>query len=252
MPLFTFFRRRKKQLAASSKAPPPSPPPTYVPPVHPPAPPSLIDRAPTPNSSPTPPPKPSFTTPTRPTHAPPPAKPTYAPPSRVPSPSQLSPPPSIRPIPLGRAARRTHRNGTTSFPPSTPSAPGLTRAQLRPPSPKLTPTSQKPAPRPKAARPSSPRASQVPRLASLPAPNALPDPIRGQSFAVSAEAFVASEDIPEERSNAYYVREMLFEGLFILFMIALVLTVAYFLVYYIGYGPTLEKNGLDFFHQWFS
>lgn len=83
-----------------------------------------------------------------------------------------------------------------------------------------------------------------------PQAQAVATPIRGQSFSIAASAFIPSDDIPNERSNGRYVREMLFEGFFIIFMIALVLAVSYFAVYYIGYGETMEKNGIDFIHQW--
>lgn len=141
----------------------------------------------------------------------------------------------IVPIPLGRAARKENRPAPTK----------LTRGQLRPSSPKM--------PRPNRRSASPPTQFQkpprLPSLANMQAPQAT---IRGQSFSIAAERFVASGGVPKERQHVRYVREMLFEGLFIVFMIALVLVVAYFLVYYVGYGELMKKNGLDLFHQWFA
>lgn len=54
----------------------------------------------------------------------------------------------------------------------------------------------------------------------------------------------------DQRSNGRYLREMLFEGTFIVFMILVAIATTYFLVYYLGWGEVMEKNGIDFLHQW--
>lgn len=160
-----------------------------------------------------------------------PAPPTQVSSETKPSPSEIR----IVPIPLGRAARKENRLVPTK----------LTRGQLRPSSPKV------PRPHRRSASPPTQfqKPPRLPSLANMQAPQAT---IRGQSFSIAADQFVASGGVPKERQHGRYVREMLFEGLFIVFMIALVLIVAYFLVYYVGYGELMEKNGLDLLHQWFA
>lgn len=56
--------------------------------------------------------------------------------------------------------------------------------------------------------------------------------------------------IAEQRSNARYLREMIFEGTFIVFMILVAIATTYFLVYYLGWGEVMEANGIDYIHQW--
>lgn len=54
----------------------------------------------------------------------------------------------------------------------------------------------------------------------------------------------------EERSNGRYVREMIFEGAFISFMILIALATTYFAVYYLGWGDVMQKHNIDYLHQW--
>lgn len=73
-----------------------------------------------------------------------------------------------------------------------------------------------------------------------------PPRVRQMPVEVAAEM----EAEVEKRSNERYVREMIFEGTFIFFMLLTALATTYFLVYYLGWGPVMEENGIDFLHQW--
>lgn len=53
-----------------------------------------------------------------------------------------------------------------------------------------------------------------------------------------------------QRDHSKYVREMIFEGTVILFIIIAAILVTYFSVYYLGWGETMRENGLDYLHQW--